>query len=241
MSSPLNASTYDMNVSMVEHQRNIMSVIGIDLWIPKTDVPTRTYTSSIYRDQALPEPDYSHNFEVENFNHVDVLESKNTTNVDHIAPPNDVHNNPSERSQVEQTAQKNQKIDVGISTEAREAVYVAPFELQALCLEHCVILVDSTQLSPEQATLWQNIQMAKPSQFVVLKWPFALASLQDGRGVPVYIQGFVDALKVDKQILSIGKISYAKIDHIIELPDLQQMLDQPLLKRKLWAYMQNSK
>ena len=241
MSSPINASTYEMNVNMVEHQRSILSVIGIDLWMPKTDAPTRTYTSSLYRDQAAPEYNHFQDFQVNNLDVCDVVQTEKNQNSHVVTQTIQAREHRLEKSNVERTdQQRNLKSGVVISTEVREAVYVAPFELQALSLENCLILVDSTELTQEQATLWHNIQMAKTGQFSALKWPFALAPLQDGRGVQVYIQGFVDALKVDKQILSLGEISHATLDQIVALPSLQEMLDQPQLKRALWNYMQKS-
>ena len=241
MSSPINASTYEMNVNMVEHQRSILSVIGIDLWMPKTDAPTRTYTSGLYRDQAAPEYNHFQDFQVNNLDVSDVVQTEKNQNSHVVTQTIQAREHRLEKSNIERADQQpNLKSGVVISTEVREAVYVAPFELQALSLENCLILVDSTELTQEQATLWHNIQMAKTGQFSALKWPFALTPLQDGRGVQVYIQGFVDALKVDKQILSLGEISHATLNQIVALPSLQEMLDQPQLKRALWNYMQKS-
>lgn len=259
MSSPLNASTYEMNVSMVEHQRSILAALGIDVWMPRVDAQTCTYTSSLYRDQAAPEQNTLHDFQLDH--------SLDQTSVQGLSDALKNSSAEDQRSQLTALEQQNaqtlnlrQNDEQGADqssvaqkahgqakdqpqhliqniVEQREATYVAPFELQALNLERCVILVDSTALTEQQASLWQNIQMAKVGQFSTLKWPFALAPLQDGRGAQVYVQGFIDALKVDKQVLSLGRIEHSRSVQMIELASLQEMLEQPQLKRKLWAYM----
>ena len=102
-----------------------------------------------------------------------------------------------------------------------------------------MILVDSTHIDAEQLTLWSNIQRAVSGQYYELKWPFPLLQLQDGKGANIYIQGFVDALKQDRKVISLGELTYLKSTDIIQLASLQKMLDQPVLKRRLWQFMQN--
>lgn len=124
-----------------------------------------------------------------------------------------------------------------LSTEP--AIQIEAFEIQAFCLENCVILVDCTHLTEEQTTLWLNIQRATSGQFYELKWPFPMMQYQDGKGASMYVQGFTDALKQERKVLSLGQLAHVNHVEIIQLASLQEMLDQPILKRRLWQFMQN--
>lgn len=233
MSNPINASTYVMNVNMLEHQRNILAVLGVDLWMPKADVRARTFNHSFYRDQAVTETISTIQFE----SPITIQADPQALEKDQISIV---------AKQKKQQPQKphplvevdSKVFDQTISSEARTVIQVEPFTLQAFKLEHCTIILNSTDLSVEQAKLWVNIQMAVSGQYHTLSWPFALTALQDGRGAQVYIQGFLDALSVDKQIVSLGRIPHYNESKIIQLASLQEMLDQPQLKRSLWQFMQ---
>ena len=124
-----------------------------------------------------------------------------------------------------------------LSTEP--AIQIEAFEIQAFCLENCVILVDCTHLTAEQTTLWLNIQRATSGQFYELKWPFPMMQYQDGKGASMYVQGFTDALKQERKVLSLGQLAHMNHSEIVQLASLQEMLDQPILKRRLWQFMQN--
>jgi len=117
---------------------------------------------------------------------------------------------------------------------------IAPFEMQAYCLEKYVIFVDVTALEKEEKQLWANIQKAKVGHYAELKWPFPLAAYQDQRGVGSYIQGFLDAVAAEKKILCLGKCAYIQHTNIIHLASLKEMLDKPLLKKRLWQLMQDN-
>ena len=119
----------------------------------------------------------------------------------------------------------------------REAIHVEAFQLQAVALEHCALVIEATQLSLEQQQLWQNIVQALPAQKYVLNWPFPLLNLQDGRGVQSYIQGFFDGLSQGKTVIALGSIPNANGIKVTQAASLQEMLDQPLLKKALWHMM----
>ena len=40
---------------MIGQQRNILATLGIDVWIPKTQVCQKNNAQSLWRDQAVPE------------------------------------------------------------------------------------------------------------------------------------------------------------------------------------------
>ncbi|MFI7927257.1 hypothetical protein ACFMJ9_20585, partial [Acinetobacter baumannii] len=92
----------------------------------------------------------------------------------------------------------------------------------------------------EEKQLWANIQKAKVGQYSELRWPFPLAAYQDQRGVGSYIQGFLDAVAAEKKILCLGKCTYIQHANIIHLASLKEMLDKPLLKKRLWQLMQDN-
>ena len=109
--------------------------------------------------------------------------------------------------------------------------------MQAVALEHCALVIEATQLSVEQQQLWQNIVQALPAQKYALNWPFPLLNFQDGRGVQSYIQGFIDGLSQGKTVITLGSIPNANGIKVTQAASLQEMLDQPLLKKALWHMM----
>ena len=122
--------------------------------------------------------------------------------------------------------------------EARVMLQVEAFSIEALQVPYCVILVESTALSQKQHQLWRNIQHALQAEYHVLQWPFAIEVLQDGIGVENYVQGFVDVLSADKKMLILGQLPHFKSEQCLHLASLQEMLDQPLLKKSLWDAIQ---
>lgn len=225
-----------MNVNMVEHQRSILAVLGIDLWMPKTDVHARTYTSSLYRDQAASEVVSNQNFNIDT-----TSLAKQEQQSAQIIPQNEVS---LLLKKVEQPVVEYVETPVPIAPEVAEIeniqpIYIEPFYLQAFAFEQCVIVLDGLDLTSEQNDLWLNIQAALSGQYHELRWPFALPQLQDGRGAHTYIQGFLDAMSIEKNVVSLGQLPHYQNDKIIQLASLQEMIDDPQLKRKLWEYMKN--
>lgn len=224
-----------MNVNLVEHQRSVMATLGIDVWIPKVDVQTRVYTSSLYRDQAAPEHPVFQSF--------DALDSvakfgtgQKNTEQNILAELSVIQ---TERVQVEQNQEDKKKAVQARSHVVDQALLkIDAFELYAIHFEHCVLVVDATHISTEQANLWRNIQSAMKGQTVALKWPFGLEPMQDGRGAKMYVQGFLDAMCVEKKLIGLGQIPHCQHAAMLEAPSLQEMLDQPVLKRILWQMMQ---
>lgn len=235
MFNPINASTYVMNVNMLEHQRSILAVLGIDVWMPKADVRARTFNHAFYRDQAAPETVSIAQFETPVIATSDLQTQSPAQDLSVFA-----------NAELEQVNKAKRLVEADSTVieqvqnlnEARTALQIDPFALQAFKLEHCTIVVNATELSAEQAQLWSNIQIAVSGQYHSLNWPFALGALQDGRGAEVYIQGFLDALNVEKQIISLGALPHYHASNMIQLASLQEMLDQPQLKRRLWQFMQ---
>ena len=209
---------------MIGHQRDILASLGIDLWIPRAAV-CQSHQTALWRDQAATEilPDLTL------INRVPVALEKPV-----ITPA------PVQRSTVFVGPQAAPIEHVPTAPlDVDEQLEIPPFVLQALSLPHCSIVMDATQVTEQQQQLWANIQRAMAAEFYELQWPFAWLNLQDGRGVGAYIQGFIDAISTDKHVIVLGQIPHILNDKTIVLASLQEMLDQPLLKKRLWQFMQN--
>ncbi|WP_333661078.1 hypothetical protein [Acinetobacter sp.] len=215
---------------MIGRQRNILATLGIDVWIPREVVCEKNTVPSLWRDQEAeqiqslpiqfetpsqnkPELQIKH----EPVQPITMVEPLDQTEI--IVKPNVVEMMP-DKEQVIVTTQ------------------VQSFELQMYILESCAILVESSRFNEAQQQLWQNIQKAKLGQYAELKWPFPLADFQESRGLPSYIQGFLDATAMNKKILCLGHLDFIQHSNILHLASLEEMIAQPLLKRRLWQLMQ---
>ncbi|MEG0486707.1 MAG: hypothetical protein RR575_02090 [Acinetobacter sp.] len=234
-----------MSVNLQEHQRSLMAAMGIDLWIPRSDVQTRPYQNNLYRDIAsleqasVVEFDLSHiqqNQSVQQLAKADLIHTEKASEIQPTEAS--LLKNNIQRTQQKETSATEQ-ISKKIDYQTEPSIQLDSFEIQAFCIASCVILVDCTQLSAEQLKLWLNIQHAIVGQYYELKWPFPMLQLQDGKGANIYIQGFIDALKNERKVISLGQLPHVQATDIIQLASLQDMIDQPILKRRLWQFMQN--
>ncbi|MDO7217759.1 hypothetical protein [Acinetobacter nosocomialis] len=215
---------------MIGQQRNILATLGIDIWIPRTQVCQKNNAHTVWRDQIVE----SHTPIITPTIDVPAFEQKPSKPLLPEAPK--VVEQPSIAiSDVPQSERVVEKPVIAVEQEA-----ITPFELQAYCLEKCVIFVDVTALEKEEKQLWTNIQKAKVGHYAELKWPFPLAAYQDQRGVGSYIQGFLDVVAAEKKILCLGKCAYIQHANLIHLASLKEMLDKPLLKKRLWQLMQDN-
>jgi len=212
---------------MIGHQRDILATLGIDIWIPKDVACQNMPSSSIWRDQAAPEylteiviaksqPEIPIVPQIE--------QPKVLERIEALITPSVIKEVPTEVAP--------------LAIEERPALQIAPFQLQAFGLPDCVIVVDATEMTAEQQQLWNNIQQAVQAEYYELQWPFPLLNFQDSRGVDSYVHGFLDAISADKNIILIGQLPYLADPQSINLAGLQEMLDQPLLKKRLWQFMQ---
>ena len=174
---------------MIGHQRDILATLGIDIWIPKDALCQKMPSSSIWRDQAA----------VEDITEIIVPKAV-------ALPAVEVQFKAEPTQTVAPVVSLAQPIELQAEPlanvlEPQVIAQVAAFQLQAFALPHCVIVVDATSMSSEQQQLWNNIQHAISAEYALLQWPFPLLEFQDGRGAESYVQGFLDALSVDKNIL----------------------------------------
>ena len=215
---------------MIGHQRDILATLGIDIWVPKDAACQNMPSSSIWRDQAAPE--YLSEIVVAKAQPLIVPEPK-AEQLKTLDQPDPL---PAPTPVVKEV----QAEIVPQVVEERPALHIAAFQLQAFGLPHCVIVTDATKLSAEQQQLWNNIQQALQAEYYELQWPFPLINFQDGRGAESYVQGFIEAISADKNIISLGQFPYFNHSKSIHLAGLQEMLDQPLLKKRLWQFMQKT-
>lgn len=207
---------------MMGHQREILASLGIDIWVSRTAVSQTLPQPSVWRDQAAPEI----------YSDIIVPAAVNQQ----LKQQPIIQEEPKQEPSPQHTF-----VDVVVPDdipEARVMLQVEAFSIEALQLPYCVILVESTALSQKQQQLWRNIQHALQAEYDVLQWPFAIEVLQDGIGVENYVQGFVDVLSADKKMLILGQLPHFKSEQCLHLASLQEMLDQPLLKKSLWDAIQ---
>lgn len=215
---------------MIGQQRNILATLGIDVWIPREVVCQKNTALNLWRDQVVDEVSQS-----------TVLALDSALIVEET-PVTAVHTPPITEIEIPQQTK------VVVEPVAKEAVVekeqivitaqIQALELQMYVLDNCAILLESSQLNDAEQQLWQNIQKARLGQYAELKWPFPLAAFQESRGLSSYIQGFIDATATNKKILCLGQLDFIQHSNILHLASLEEMIAQPLLKRRLWQLMQ---
>ena len=216
-------------MNRAEHQRSILATLGIDVWIPQVGVHVESYIPQNYRDVAT-------------------VEQAIVTSLEFAIPQKIIPTQPPIQAKPVAIQQNIEKTDIQ-STQVKKLIVsqsiepLAPnlqidaFDVQLYALEHCVLLLDATDLNDEQRELSRNIQESMQGREATLHWPFPLINIQDGRGVAQYLQGFIDVYGVEKQLICVGKIPHLNMDQCTVLASLQQMLEQPTLKRNLWQVM----
>lgn len=208
---------------MMGHQRDIMAALGIDLWIPK-DALCLQHQPAIWRDQAPAEI-------------ISEIILPQTPDVfDSVARQLDVE--PAEKINSPEILEQPIVAPVVVQEPIIPALQIPAFSIEAIILPKSVLLIDATAVTADQQHLWRNIQRAVTAEFYQLQWPFAWQNMQDGRGAAFYVQGFADALSTDKNVLCLGEVPHLQ-SSFIRLASLQEMIDQPLLKKRLWQFMQN--
>ena len=204
---------------MIGHQREVLSALGIDLWIPRVEPCQNRTAQSLWRDQAQQE--MIEPLEMVESVQVEVIPLRRETEITRqqkvvaVPPP-----------LVEHSVDNIQQIDA--------------FQLQTLQLPHVLLVVDVTHLSADQQQLWLNIQRAMDGQFTELQWPFAWAHVQDGRGAKSYIAGLIEAQSLERHVIYLGAVPHYQHTKAMQLASLQEMIEQPLLKRRLWQMMRNT-
>ena len=227
----------DKTVNIAEHQRSILATMGIDVWVPRVDVRAENYIAQNYRDVATTESemDLVLNFDVPQKE----IEHRHIVERDLAVVDVPLHKDHAEQSKPINEIRRQPE---QAQAHSLPALQINSFHLQLYALEHCILLTDATELNDAQRQLWRNIQLAiQGGREAELNWPFPLLNIQDGRGATQYIQGFIDVYRQESPILCLGEIPHLAQDDCIQLASLQEMLNQPALKAKLWQAMQPKK
>lgn len=212
---------------MIGHSREVLANLGIDIWISREAVCQQLPQSTIWRDQNTPEV-------------VLDLALQDQPIVADVLLNDPILSFETEQSiQVKPDSKAQLAPVVSVEQELRSTVILEPFNIQALVLAHIVILMEGSAITADQQMLWSNIQRAVQAEFTELNWPFTLPEFQDGIAVNSYIQGFLDVISAEKTILVLGEIPHYQNSNIMHLATLQDMLDEPLLKKRLWNFIQN--
>lgn len=214
---------------MIGQQRNVLATLGIDVWIHREVVCQKNTAASLWRDQVVEEIQQA---PVLTFETAPVAQEIQV--IPQTAPVTEIER-PQQAKVVAEAVVKEAVVE---KEQIVITAHIPAFELQMYVLENCAILLESSQLNDAQRQLWQNIQKARLGQYAELKWPFPLAAFQESRGLSSYIQGFLDATATSKKILCLGQLDFIQHSNILHLASLEEMLAQPLLKRRLWQLMQ---
>lgn len=217
---------------MIGQQRNILATLGIDVWIPR-DIVCQKNTAALWRDQNIEQNTQLSSIQLDSTVSQDVAEIKvehQSVAIKEVETLPHQHETAEVQSIVRQSLIEKEQIVI--------TAQIQSFELQMYVLDNCAILLESSQLNDAQRMLWQNIQKAKLGQYAELKWPFPLAAFQESRGLSSYIQGFLDAAATSKKILCLGQLDFIQHSNILHLASLEEMLAQPVLKKRLWQLMQ---
>ena len=211
---------------MIGQQRQILTDLGIDLWIPREIACQNLTPNSIWRDQGQ---DQEQMLPI-----ADLAETIHVPEPSQVVAPVVVPPVKAEIAPSHAQAKLEVQVTQAVAIDAKQ------FELQLLCLAHCVIVIDATALSVEAKQLWSNIHVALAAEYQQLNWPLPLLNWQDAHGASSYIQGFLNAHGMDKQIIGLGALPCAP-EKMLTLASLDEMLIQPILKKQLWHYIQNKK
>lgn len=213
---------------MIGHQRDIMATLGIDIWIPRATVCQHNQPA-LWRD-VTPEEDIS-----------EIILSKPPVALEPVVASLKIEPELKAKINLEETTPVVETVvaQPAVNSELVPELQISAFSIEAVRLAHCVLVVDTTTITADQQQLWKSIQRAVQSEFNSLQWPFAWQNMQDGRGAESYVSGFIDAMSAEKNILCLGQIPYLTSSKSIQLASLQEMLEQPLLKKRLWQFMQN--
>ncbi|OTG85304.1 hypothetical protein B9T31_12560 [Acinetobacter sp. ANC 4558] len=208
---------------MIGHQREVLTQLGIDVWIPRNVACQKIDQTMLWRDQEI--------FEI-------------ATQLESIPVPQVKQSLTSQKVIVEnKQKQKDLVVKESLSEviqEEQPRLEIANFSLQAIVLSNIVVILNSTDINEPQQHLWANIQRAVQAEFFELNWPFAMENMNDGQGAAYYVQGFIDSISSEKKVICLGEILHLKNSTIMHLASLQEMLETPILKRQLWNVIQSS-
>ncbi|XID74205.1 hypothetical protein ACF3NA_06455 [Alkanindiges sp. WGS2144] len=239
-------------------QRALLSVLGINVWIPRAakTTPISSAAISLWRQGEGAFDQSGH--EVASYDvQLDAVGNPSVSQQHVIAQQSTaVRENTAGQSEVtvatdelavKETSIKEVIKDVTkvISPEAlaleADILNLAPFRLQACQINHWVILINEADLQDEQARkLWQNILavFGKPA-ISYFSWPLAGGQRwQRATGARAALTGFLFRMGLDRRAGLMSELDSSICpDRIERLPYLAELLAEPLKKRILWQFL----
>ncbi|AOA58721.1 hypothetical protein [Acinetobacter larvae] len=244
---------------MLQHQRDILAHMGIDIWLSRQHAQTRPHQQQFFRDQIIaPTEAQVHpvqypadaattqtipQHDTPLLTQQQSVPQQAVTTTTHCAAQQKVAVTDADTTLIalDQTAQLGAKLSAATSLpsslDSEAHPQLAPFELQLVQFKHAVLVIDSTNLSHAEQRLWRNIQALYSGQFHVLKWPLPLENLQEGRGAHYYVAGFLTAQSNQRRLIVLGHLAHAQDLSYQTAPSLKEMLTQPQRKAALWQLL----
>lgn len=215
-----------MNEQQLMHQRNLLSNMGIDIWVPRDAIVCENSVSQFWRDEVISEE-----IELEdepvlvNEDHSDIAQKEITLEVE-----NDVA--------IKIEKDKETLIDIAQEQE----IVIEPFVLSAFVSSKIIIFINTFDLLGDERQLLNSLVTTLSLSQHDLRWPI-LESLQDQNFLSIYIKGFVDIRsKADTQMSQIflgKKPNGILLEGIQEFASLKEMIDMPNKKKILWEYLKS--
>lgn len=220
---------------MLHHQHNILTQIGIDIWIPKSAQVKEYSAQSVWRHSKEKELDFAEDTSTHTFSfdeQAEVVETLSEPRIEaqqvkKIEPQNIVN----EEKNLEQKQQS-------VNKEIKLISNVERFVLTAFSYREAIILTSYDNLNDHEHKLLQAITAFCKAVPLNLSWPLPFENLQDPDYIKCYIQGFLDQFGRKKTIIILGSIPI-KIDQAIYTVSLQEMIEQPALKCELWTLLKD--
>ncbi|MCF9045414.1 hypothetical protein [Acinetobacter nectaris] len=213
-----------MNEQQLMHQRNLLSNMGIDIWVPRDAIVCENSASQFWRDEVISEE-----IELEdkpvfvNEHHSDIAQKEITLEV---------------KKDVALKIDKENSIDIAQEQE----IVIEPFVLSAFVSSKIIIFINTFDLLGDERQLLNSLVTTLSLSQYDLRWPI-LESLQDQKFLSIYIKGFVDIRsKADTQMSQIflgEKPNGILLEGIQEFASLKEMIDMPNKKKILWEYLKS--
>lgn len=200
---------------MLQHQHNILTQIGIDLWVPKHAQVKEYSHQSIWRD---------------------------TLGFDEALQPEPIVTLPEKKldikiEQQETVSRISEQKTPKLETEVGE---VQSFSLTAFSYHGSIILASHETLNETETKLLQGITIFCHATPLNLSWPLPFENLQDPDHMGCYLQGFLDQFGLNKRIIILGSVPI-KVDQAIYTVSLQEMVENPASKCELWSLLKEKK
>lgn len=215
-----------MNEQQLMHQRNLLSNMGIDIWVPRDAIVCENSASQFWRDEVIfEEIELEDEPVLVNEDHSDIVQKEITLEIE---------------NDVALKIEKDKETSINIAQE--QEIVIEPFVLSAFVSSKIIIFINTFDLLGDERQLLNSLVTTLSLSQYDLRWPI-LESLQDQNFLSIYIKGFVDIRsKADTQMSQIflgEKPNGILLEGIQEFASLKEMIDMPNKKKILWEYLKS--